>query len=118
MVPLAREASQHLPSPKSSNTLSISLANRSSILNGPADHIGSRRASVDGCSREEISVFFSGIRFPPGSRKYRRNTVASRIRFEAFACAGFPASATVLRRHLITKQRVCRRSHEDDARGL
>jgi hypothetical protein len=34
----------------------------------------------------------------------RRNIVGSRIRFEAFACAGVPASTTVLRQHMPIKQ--------------
>ena len=54
--------------------------------------------------RAAVVVGQTGI----ATKKYQRNTVARRIRFEAFACAGFPASATVLRRHFMIQQRTCR----------
>jgi hypothetical protein len=37
-------------------------------------------------------------------QRYRRNTTASRIRFEVLTCVGFPASVAVLRRHLLMQQ--------------
>src|SRR5690349_18075707 len=88
-----RGPNQLRPTPKSSKIVSISSANRSSVLNGFDDHNGSRRAAP--CrSRDAISVVFSAIRTPllcrvvTATEKCKRRSSAKRPDRLAFGISG------------------------------